>query len=145
LLTASAISKRFGRTIALDRADFEARPGEIHVLLGENGAGKSTLMNIFAGRLRPDSGTIALDGSPLKAGSAETALRAGIAAVHQSSNGCPGKKTWRSVDSAPSPYCSTLNKSRRAPASSPARLDSRCRRPRARSNNVRSPNACGSK
>ncbi len=85
MLTASRISKRFGRTIALDEADFEARAGEIHVLLGENGAGKTTLANILAGRLRPDAGTLALDGNPLRAGSPGRALRAGIAAVHQSS------------------------------------------------------------
>ncbi len=85
MLTARRISKRFGRTIALDEVDFEARAGEIHVLLGENGAGKTTLMNILAGRLRPDAGAAALDGTPLRAGSPGAALRAGIAAVHQSS------------------------------------------------------------
>jgi ABC-type Fe3+/spermidine/putrescine transport system ATPase subunit len=84
LLTATRISKRFGRTIALDAVDFEARPGEIHVLLGENGAGKTTLMNIFAGRLRADSGAVTLDGRPLRPGSPQSALKMGIAAVHQS-------------------------------------------------------------
>ncbi len=85
MLTASRISKRFGRTLALDGVDFEARPGEIHVLLGENGAGKTTLANVLAGRLRPDAGAVALDGRPLRAGSPGSALKAGIAAVHQSS------------------------------------------------------------
>jgi simple sugar transport system ATP-binding protein len=85
LLTASRISKRFGRTIALDQVDFEARAGEIHVLLGENGAGKTTLANVLAGRIRPDAGALALDGNPLTAGSPSRALKAGIAAVHQSS------------------------------------------------------------
>ncbi|MFI5352610.1 MAG: ABC transporter ATP-binding protein [Candidatus Binatales bacterium] len=85
MLTASRISKRFGRTIALDQVDFEARAGEIHVLLGENGAGKTTLANVLAGRIRPDAGALALDGNPLTAGSPGRALKAGIAAVHQSS------------------------------------------------------------
>ena len=85
MLTASRISKRFGRTIALDQVDFEARAGEIHVLLGENGAGKTTLANVLAGRIRPDAGALALDGNPLRAGSPGRALKAGIAAVHQSS------------------------------------------------------------
>jgi general nucleoside transport system ATP-binding protein len=85
LLTASRISKRFGRTIALDHVDFEARAGEIHVLLGENGAGKTTLANILAGSIRPDAGALALDSNPLAAGSPGRALKAGIAAVHQSS------------------------------------------------------------
>jgi simple sugar transport system ATP-binding protein len=84
LLEARRISKRFGRTLALDAVDFVARPGEIHALLGENGAGKTTLMNIFAGRMRPDDGAATLDGAALRVGSPDAALRAGIAAVHQS-------------------------------------------------------------
>lgn len=84
MLAANAITKRFSRTVALDNVEFCARPGEIHALVGENGAGKSTLINIFAGRLRPDSGRATLDGVPLLAGSPHAALRAGIAAVYQS-------------------------------------------------------------
>ncbi len=84
MLRAVAITKRFGRTLALDRVDFEARPGEIHALVGENGAGKTTLMNVLAGALSPDSGETSLDGKTLRAGSPHAALRAGIATVHQS-------------------------------------------------------------
>ncbi|HMD03974.1 MAG TPA: ATP-binding cassette domain-containing protein [Candidatus Binatus sp.] len=84
MLRANAITKRFGRTLALDGVDFEARPGEIHALLGENGAGKTTLMNVLAGSLAPDGGEALLDDAPLQAGSPRAALAAGIAAVHQS-------------------------------------------------------------
>jgi ABC-type uncharacterized transport system ATPase subunit len=84
LLEAKSISRRFGRTVALDEVNFSARAGEIHALLGENGAGKTTLMNVFTGRLRPDAGSLALDGRPVALGSPDAALRAGIAAVHQS-------------------------------------------------------------
>jgi general nucleoside transport system ATP-binding protein len=84
VLKASAITKRFGRTLALDGVDFEAQPGEIHALVGENGAGKTTLMNVIAGALRPDAGVASLDGRELIAGSPHAALQAGIAAVHQS-------------------------------------------------------------
>jgi simple sugar transport system ATP-binding protein len=84
VLTATAITKRFGRTLALDRVDFEARPGEIHALIGENGAGKTTLMNVLAGTLAPDAGATILDGRALDAGSPHAALQAGIATVHQS-------------------------------------------------------------
>ncbi|MGH7863615.1 MAG: ABC transporter ATP-binding protein [Candidatus Binataceae bacterium] len=84
MLKAAAITKRFSLTLALDRVDFDARAGEIHALLGENGAGKTTLMNVLAGTLRPDSGVASLDGVALTAGSPHAALRAGIAAVHQS-------------------------------------------------------------
>jgi len=84
VLVANAITKRFGRTVALDGVDFGAREGEIHALVGENGAGKSTLINIFAGRLRPDYGRVTLNGAVLGAGSAAAALAHGIAAVYQS-------------------------------------------------------------
>jgi len=84
LLRAAAISKRFGRTLALDRVDFEARPKEIHALVGENGAGKTSLMNVLAGALSADSGETSLDEQILRAGSPHAALRAGIATVHQS-------------------------------------------------------------
>jgi simple sugar transport system ATP-binding protein len=84
LLEAKSITRRFGRTVALDGVDFIARAGEIHALLGENGAGKTTLMNVFTGRVRPDAGSVLLEGKPLPLGAPEDALRAGIAAVHQS-------------------------------------------------------------
>jgi general nucleoside transport system ATP-binding protein len=84
VLAARNITKQFGATLALDRVDFEAQPGEIHALIGENGAGKTTLMNIIAGRLRPDGGDALLDGVALRAGSARAALSSGIAAVNQS-------------------------------------------------------------
>jgi simple sugar transport system ATP-binding protein len=56
------ISRAFGSTQALDSATLIAYPGRIHALVGENGAGKSTLMNVLAGRLKPDSGRIEIDG-----------------------------------------------------------------------------------
>ena len=84
MLAAIAITRRFGRTRALDGVDFQAYPGEIHALVGENGAGKSSLINIFAGRLKPDNGTVTLDGAAIAGGSAHAALKAGIAAVYQS-------------------------------------------------------------
>jgi len=84
VLEARAITKRFGRTLALDAVDFQASPAEIHALIGENGAGKTTLMNVIAGAVRQDSGEATLDGRALSAGSPHHALAAGIAAVHQS-------------------------------------------------------------
>ena len=84
MLEAAAITRRFARTLALDRVDFRACPGEIHALVGENGAGKSTLINIFAGRLKADEGILSLDGTALTPGSAHLALKAGIVAVYQS-------------------------------------------------------------
>jgi len=84
VLAAHHVTRRFGRVVALDAVDFDAYPAEIHALLGENGAGKTTLMNILAGRLRPDDGSVTLFGRALRPGSPAAALLAGVAAVHQS-------------------------------------------------------------
>ena len=51
-----ALSKRYGRTLALDEVSFDVRDNELFALLGPNGAGKTTLMHILSTILRPDSG-----------------------------------------------------------------------------------------
>jgi len=63
LLTAHAVSRRFGRVIALESIDLELRSGEAVALVGPNGAGKSTLMSILAGALKASEGQIAVTGS----------------------------------------------------------------------------------
>ncbi len=77
------IHKRFGATMALDGVDFEVFPGEVHALVGENGAGKSTLMKILSGALRPDAGSMELDGTSFTPRSAQDARRAGVAMIYQ--------------------------------------------------------------
>ena len=83
LLRLEAITKRFPGVLALDRVDFDLRPGEVHVLFGENGAGKSTLISIAAGALRPDAGSIAVRGAPIELHSVHHARSLGISAVFQ--------------------------------------------------------------
>jgi general nucleoside transport system ATP-binding protein len=82
-ISMQGVSKRFGPTIANDRVDFDARWGEVHALVGENGAGKSTLMSILAGLYRPDAGTVAIDGQPVRFRSPRDAIGQGIGMVHQ--------------------------------------------------------------
>jgi ABC-2 type transport system ATP-binding protein len=45
--------------------DLDVAAGQIHALVGLNGAGKTTLMRLLLGMLRPDSGTVRIDGRPL--------------------------------------------------------------------------------
>jgi ribose transport system ATP-binding protein len=75
--------KRFGPTVALDGAGLAVRPGEVHALIGENGAGKSTLLGLLAGLLRPDGGTMEVEGRPFLPASPRDALDRGIALIHQ--------------------------------------------------------------
>lgn len=56
------ISKRFGRVVAVDRLSLQVRAGEFLTLLGPSGCGKTTTLNMIAGFLDPDEGTIALRG-----------------------------------------------------------------------------------
>jgi ABC-2 type transport system ATP-binding protein len=57
------ITKRFGRSVALDRVSFEIRPAEVVAILGPNGAGKSTAVAILLGLRHPDAGSALLFGS----------------------------------------------------------------------------------
>jgi len=82
-LEARGLCIRFGAVTALDGADLELAPGEIHALLGENGAGKTTLVNALAGVLRPRGGRLALDGEPVQIDSPARSRELGIGVVHQ--------------------------------------------------------------
>jgi ABC-2 type transport system ATP-binding protein len=64
-LATHAVSKRFGATCAVDSVDLAVDRGEIRGLLGPNGAGKTTLLRLLLGLVRPDTGTIELDGRGL--------------------------------------------------------------------------------
>lgn len=83
VLEARAVSKYFGRVIALEQVSLSVRPGEVNCLLGDNGAGKSTLIKMLSGVHRPDEGQIYMDGQPLTLASPRDALDRGIATVFQ--------------------------------------------------------------
>ena len=86
----SGICKRFPGVQALEDADLEVLPGEVHVLLGENGAGKSTLMKILCGQYSMDAGTVTLAGTTIRPASPIEAERHGLAMIHQELNLVPG-------------------------------------------------------
>lgn len=82
VVEAVGISKHFGGVFAVDDVSLAVAEGEIHGLVGENGAGKSTLMRILAGILKPDAGSVIIDGVELRGGAGD-AIEAGVSLVHQ--------------------------------------------------------------
>lgn len=58
----SRVSKRFGKTVALDGLDLQVRGGELFALLGPNGAGKTTAISLLLGLQQPDDGSVSLFG-----------------------------------------------------------------------------------
>ena len=83
LLDVRGLTKAYPGVVANSDVSFSIAPGEVHALLGENGAGKSTLVKMVYGLVRPDSGTLRMDGAEFAPASPQEARAAGIAMVFQ--------------------------------------------------------------
>jgi ABC-2 type transport system ATP-binding protein len=64
MIEASGLTKRYGRTVAVDGLSFEVRPGQVTGFLGPNGSGKSTTMRMIMGLDAPDAGRVTVNGRP---------------------------------------------------------------------------------
>jgi ABC-2 type transport system ATP-binding protein len=62
VLSIRAVTKRFGKLVAVDDLSLELPAGTVHAFLGPNGAGKTTTIRMCTGLLRPDAGSILVDG-----------------------------------------------------------------------------------
>ncbi len=95
MITATSLTKRYGRVTAVGDVTFSCPPGTVTGFLGRNGAGKSTTLRMIAGLTRPDAGRAAIAGQPFTelanpARTVGTLLDA--AAFH---NGRSGRETLR--------------------------------------------------
>ncbi len=83
LFRMTGISKRYGGVRALEGVDLTVHAGRIHAVLGENGAGKSSLIKCMSGVVQPDTGTLELDGRPVRFATPAAANAAGVVCIFQ--------------------------------------------------------------
>ncbi len=65
LIETHALSRRFGRTLAVDKVDLAVPAGSVYGFLGPNGAGKTTTIRMLLGLIRPSAGQVRLFSLPL--------------------------------------------------------------------------------
>ena len=83
VLSVRGLDKRFGAVVAADALSIDIAPGQKVSLIGANGAGKTTFVNMVTGYLKPDSGSIALDGMDIGRRSPRNVARLGISRSFQ--------------------------------------------------------------
>lgn len=83
ILRASGVTKHFGGNMALAGVEFTLRRGALVGLVGPNGSGKSTFLNAISGFLRPDGGSVEIDGRNTAGLPVHLISRAGIGRTFQ--------------------------------------------------------------
>jgi branched-chain amino acid transport system ATP-binding protein len=86
LLSARALTKRFGGLAAVSDVTLDLWRERIHAVIGPNGAGKSTLTNLRSGDLEPTSGSVLLAGRDVSGWSPERISRTGLGRSYQKTN-----------------------------------------------------------
>jgi len=98
VVSLDGVKKNFGAVRALADVDVEVAPGECVGLVGHNGAGKTTLVNVLAGTIAPDAGTLRISGVPVPGSYAPAdAYRQGIRFVFQELSLCPNLSVAENV------------------------------------------------
>jgi branched-chain amino acid transport system ATP-binding protein len=83
VLSVRGLDKRFGAVVAADALTLDIPAGQKVSLIGANGAGKTTFVNMVTGYLKPDSGSIVLDGTDIGRRSPRSVARLGISRSFQ--------------------------------------------------------------
>ncbi len=97
LLEVSGLTVQFGGVKALQGIDLTLDRGEFCAVIGPNGAGKTTLFNVLAGVIRPTSGRLSLDGTPIHRAKPATMRRRGVARTFQVSRIFPSLTVTENV------------------------------------------------
>jgi branched-chain amino acid transport system ATP-binding protein len=83
VLKVDGLTRRFGGLVAVNDMGFTVNAGEIVGLLGPNGSGKTTAINLISGALRPDAGSVMLDGTDIAGWPTFKIARLGVARTFQ--------------------------------------------------------------
>lgn len=86
MIKVTALNKAFGALRAVNDLSFEAERNRITSIIGPNGAGKSTVFNLISGALRPDSGTVEMNGRDITGQAPYRVARIGLARSFQITN-----------------------------------------------------------
>ena len=81
MLEVSGVTVHYGAVRALDRVSIQVPAGAVVAVLGANGAGKTTLLRSVSGLVRPDDGTVRLEGRDVTRLGADAVARLGVAHV----------------------------------------------------------------
>jgi branched-chain amino acid transport system ATP-binding protein len=97
MLKITSLSKSFGALRALDAVSIDVAAGAIHGIIGPNGSGKTTLFNCVTGHLRPDGGTVSLEGRDITGMRADLVANLGIRRTFQAGKLVPSLTVLENV------------------------------------------------
>jgi branched-chain amino acid transport system ATP-binding protein len=100
VLEISGLSKSFGGFRAVSDVSLTVETRQIAAVIGPNGAGKSTLFNLITGHLRPDRGTVRLDGRDITGVPPHRTCRLGIGRSFQRTNIFPKLTVFQNLQAA---------------------------------------------
>lgn len=99
-LEVTDLHKSFGGVHAVQGCTFSVARGSITGLVGPNGAGKSTVINLISGLVKPDSGVVLLDGTPIQGHSLDWVSRRGLLRTFQVAREWPALTVLENVIAA---------------------------------------------
>ena len=100
LLEIRNLNRAFGAVVVADDITLDVAEGEALGVVGPNGAGKSSLFNLITGNLKPDAGTITLDGKDITAMPARSRVALGVGRSFQIPQPFEGMTTYENVSVA---------------------------------------------
>lgn len=83
ILEVQNVNKHFGGLHALNNVNLDVKEGSVHAIIGPNGAGKSTFLNCLIGKLKPDTGSVMFQGTPVLGKKPHEINQMGISRVFQ--------------------------------------------------------------